>query len=292
MTSRMINTLCQCIFIFYNVQRVSSASIDISNFQCDEGYPMDVLAYKFSCNGGSQCSFGDYASFEGEFQYENLTSNIAYMSANLSIANKFSQPMFDYQEIDLCGNFTSDWGGACPDEDGIYDVSISFQMPSSNGEIMDWFLTGFKVKSIISIYSDQYMTDVLANCHATLVTNTQGYLASQYLNDTIHNPTAFHAMISLWVLLGLAAFICCYKKTKNRKTGDSNDDSKKEPLIEMAERQRQTDKSQYDDIENARSHDANSVYDDPRLGASESSTKEGDDDVQQPQIPNNDKNFT
>ena len=66
MTSRMINTLCKWIFIFYNVQRVSSASIDISNFQCDEGYPMDVLAYKFSCNGGSQCSFGDYAAFEGQ----------------------------------------------------------------------------------------------------------------------------------------------------------------------------------------------------------------------------------
>lgn len=286
-----MNMLCRWIFLFYNVQQVLSASIDVSKFQCDEGYPMDVLAYKFSCNGGNQCSFGDYAVFEGQFQYENLTSNIAYMSANLSIANKFTQPIFDYQEIDLCGNFTSDWGGECPDEDGIYDVSMSFQMPSSNGEIMDWFLTGFKVKSIISIYSDQYMTDVLATCHATLVTDTQGYVASQYLNDTIPNPTAFHAMISLWVLLGLAAFVCCYRKAKNRRGNmNNNGDSKKEPLIEMAEKQTR----KYDDIENARSHDANSVYDDPQLGASESSTKDDDDnnDNAQPQIPNNDKNFT
>ena len=63
MTTRMINMQCECTFMFCNVQRASSASVDLSNFQCDEGYPIDVLACKFSCNGGSQSSFGDYAAF-------------------------------------------------------------------------------------------------------------------------------------------------------------------------------------------------------------------------------------
>jgi len=278
----MISRISQYLILFCSIQKALSASIDVSNFYCDEGYPMDVLAYKFSCDGG-ECSFGDYAVFQGQFQYENLTSNIAYMSANVSVA-KYIQPMFEFQEIDLCGNFSSDWGGQCPDEDGIYDVSISFQMPSSNGQVMDWFLTGFKAKSTISVYSDEYMSDVLANCYATLKTDTQGYVASQYLNDTVQTPTAFHFLISLWVFLALAACCCCYRR---RRRGV---DEKSVPLIQMAEQEDTLERiRRYDDIENTRSHDANSVYDGPLIGASESDSKE---EKPEQQLPAQDKNFT
>ena len=198
------------------------------------------------------------------------------MSANVSVS-KYTQPMFEFQEIDLCGNFSSDWGGQCPDEDGIYDVSISFQMPSSNGQVMDWFLTGFKAKSTIAVYSDEYMSDVLANCYATLKTDTQGYVASQYLNETLQTPTAFHFLISLWVFLALAACCCCYRK---RRRGV---DEKNEPLI--ADQKNTLEKiRQYDDIENSRSH-GSSVYDQPQIGASESDPKEE-------KLPAENKNFT
>lgn len=274
-TAKRIMNVTRYLILFYNLQKTLSAKIDVADFKCTEGYPIDVLAYKFSCNGGQECSFGDSAVFEGQFQYTNLTSNTAYMSANVSVAS-FSQPMFEFQEIDLCGNFTSDWGGECPEEEGVYDVSISFQMPQSGS--MDWFLTGFRAKSQIEIYSDEYKTDVLANCYATLVTDTQGYVAAQYLNETVPAPNAFHLLISLWVVLGIAAFIFVYRKVKSADDADS----KTQPLIELDETAARQKK--YDDIENARSHDANSVYN----GGDD--VAEYDDAEPAPALPSREKN--
>lgn len=236
-------------FIIVLVQwpnNVLSAIVDIKDFECVNGLPIDIYSYSFGCKNenGTQCHFGDYAYFYGQFMYENLTSETAYMSGNMTVAG-FHQPLFDHQEIDLCGNFSSDWGGACPEDNGLYDVTLSFQLPSTQ-HIMDWFLTGFHAKSKITIYDDAYSTNLIGECYAMVSSKTESYIATQYLGERLKSPSAFHSLIALWLFMLLSIIFCCVRRLSNyNKDSDDDSNSKKVPLIEPV----------YDDIEKMRSHD-------------------------------------
>jgi len=198
---------------------VDCAQLKVSEFACESGYPIEIESFLFNCESNT-CTFGTAANFTGWFSYANLTSEYAYASAEVSYAG-LSYPLFTDQLLDLCGNYSVVYGGTCPYDDGDYIVEFDFTIPTKGG--MDWFFTGYNLKSKIHIY-DENKTNVLGQCTATVKTTTSS--TTTVADRKYRNPSA--AVASVGLLAAIASFLVCKAVTK----GDKNEfDDKKDELL-------------------------------------------------------------
>jgi len=215
-----------------------AAELSLTDFTCSSGYPVEIQDFLFECSGSS-CTFGDTANFTGFFQYTNLTSEFADITAEVAFKG-LSYTLFN-ETIDLCDNSTAVDGGECAMDDGEYIVEFDRSIPSTGFGTYDWFFTGFSLKTHISLTTtDGNLTETLGDCYATLKTQTTSQ--TTIASNTYQTPSAAATFILVGATL---ATLLLVKGVTGGKSADTDD--KKAELISKAQIQGP------DDIERARS---------------------------------------
>jgi len=197
------------------------AELSLTDFTCASGYPVEVLSFLFECSGSS-CTFGDTANFTGWFNYNNLTTEYADITAEVQLSG-YSYTLLN-ETIDLCYNASAVDGGDCGNDNGEYIVEFDRSIPSTGFGQYDWFFTGFSLKTHISLTttSGNY-TETLGDCYATLKTQTTSQVNVK--SNTYSTPSAAVTFILVGATLLTALLV---KGLTGGKSSEADDDKNTE----------------------------------------------------------------
>jgi len=197
-----------------------SAQLSLTDFTCSSGYPVEIQNFLFECSGSS-CTFGDTANFTGWFQYTNLTSEFADITAEVAFKG-LSYTLFN-ETIDLCYNSAAVNGGECAMDDGEYIVEFDRSIPSTGFGTYDWFFTGFSFKTHISLTTTYgNFTETLGDCYATLKTQTTSQ--TTIASSTYQTPSAAVTFILVGATLATVLLVKGVTGGKSPDVDDKNVD--------------------------------------------------------------------
>lgn len=151
-----------------------------------------------------------------------VQNNIGYATANISMVS-LNFNLFENKEISLCsytmeansyGGYNG-YGGYqynCPN-DGAYNYSVLYTLPSAGKETQSWFGSGWKPTGVIQLFADEYDTVLIGECTLGLTTYVTQKSGQEYETP----PASLVSAIVLGSLLGITLLwfcCCCCTKTK------------------------------------------------------------------------------